>query len=451
MKTEVAPDMAKTGGVRELKRETWDLEAAKKRRLRYWVFFGLFTVTFVGTMVCVSSETNLKIITAFMSVACALWIALCLYNFLKLARQVLRYGAVLLIVLGVLGLHPLFLVIILLANDAKIQKRMAARQFSEQLSAKTDSELAAMAVNSKNLKADELAAFKGEVEKRGTSYEVVLSAQAKAGAIAESTTSIETKAAPAVRLTWEVRSHDDEVKTYATQKEVEDAIMRDEIKPQWECRQVRVDPKAAKKPEPKWKLVERSFAIYRPIRAHMWKGAGIGAAIGIVLWLGQNAVGAFILAARFKSAKAFGLGLGGLLLLLFFVNTLVPTFSEKARKSIAPVINGAFKLIFLVGILTAVNGGAGVFSGAFSAFSGYLVASVLGALLGGLPGMAIGTCAGLIRRPRLPMPPSGTREDTTCAISTGLLLPMVLFSSCFYLYVKFVFPWAQEAFTHVLQ
>lgn len=450
MTTELIADPAKTAPTRNLKPESWDVKSAKKKRLRYWIFFGLFTVNFIAAMICVASEAK-PIAIALMVIVSMLWAVLSLYNCLWLARHVLNFRVITLVVLGLLGLYPLFLILVLMANDSKIQKRIAARQFSDVLAAKTDSELSGVARQSQNLNADQRIALKAEVANRGDSFESILSAQTSPEAIAETPAPPEVKATAPVQILWEIRSDDQEVKSYASQKEVEDAIMRDEIKPQWECRQLRVVPNATSKSQPKWKRVERSFAIYRPVRARMWKGAAIGAGIGVVLWIAQNAVGAFILAARFSSPKALGLGLGQMFWLLMAVNGFVSALPEKARKSIAPIFNGAFKLIIIIAILAAINGGSAILSGAFSAFGGIFFASLLGALVGGLPGMAIGTLVGLIRRPRLPMPPDAIKEDAARAISLGVLLPMVLLGIGSYLYIEFVFPWAQDALTHSLQ
>lgn len=441
------------GRRQDSKTEAWSLEDAKRGRLKYWIFFGLFTVNLVAAIIYGVSAPNSKWIIRILAGLCILWFGLSLWNNLLLARRVLRYSIVRLIVFGILSLYPLFLVIVLMVNDQKIQKRMAARQLSDQLRAKTDADLVNMAANAKALNADQLTALKTEIARRGMSFDTpVISPQAPAQTVTTtSTPSSEAKPAQTVQFVWEVRSDANEVKTYPTQKEVEDAIMRDEIKPQWACRRIQAHSDAAKKTEPKWKPVEKMFALYRPIRAHMWKGAGIGAWIGVALWLGINAVGDLVVAARIGSSKALGLGLGTLFWFLLFLNGFVPTLSEKNRKTLAPLINGAFKLIIIGGILAAVNGGSDVLSGAFSAFSGIFAAFILGALLGGLPGSAVGTCVGLVRRRHLQMPPSGAREDVTRATIIGILLPIILFTSGAYLYVKFVFPWAQEAAIHALR
>src|SRR6185436_529741 len=85
---------------------------------------------------------------------------------------------------------------------------------------------------------------------------------------------------------WEAKLPDGTIQTYSDKDKILESIMSGATKGEFLCRVVGTQDKNNPKKEPKWKTVETSFDVFRPVRAHLWKGAGIGAAIGLVLFFG---------------------------------------------------------------------------------------------------------------------------------------------------------------------
>jgi len=249
---------------------------------------------------------------------------------------------------------------------------------------------------------------------------------------------------------WEIQFPDGSTRIYNDNDAVSEAVLNGDVKSVYQCRPFNRDG-AEKKKQTKWKTAWKSFEIFRPVRSHMWKGVGIGAAAGILLFFGFKIVDTGAAAVMYNVPKLFGIAL----VYVFFFAQMLSNFASGLPKSIQqPVIalaNWIPQGVVIGGVLLTVNLGTDVLSGAFQGLGGIFASFIVGALAGGLPGMAIGTCIGLVRRSRLPQPPEGRQERASAMLAAGVILPIVIFATATYFYIVHFMPWATDAFVESLK
>ena len=237
---------------------------------------------------------------------------------------------------------------------------------------------------------------------------------------------------------WEIKHADGSVRKYQREPELIAAIMVGDLKGDWQCRHIHVSPDVTHRT--KWKTVESSFAVFRPIRRHMWLGGTIGANIAVVLLCAFNAV-VFAIAGLDHHSRLIAISFVYSLSLAVVVNIIAQSLQIRAASvtKILPRVVGVCGIIYF-GVMLHLEW---VFS--WGMWVGVLAAIIAAALLGSLPGIAIGSSVGLLRRGRLPVPAGVEKERVSSVLAIGILLPISLFIGFTLVYILYVFPWAKSA------
>jgi len=256
--------------------------------------------------------------------------------------------------------------------------------------------------------------------------------------------------APAATTRWEVRSGDGTVRSYDEKNSIVRAIMAGEIKPDWDCRQVKVAPASGKTVQPKWRTVERSFDIYRPVSQLMWRGGAIGLSIGIMVGFALKILDATAAALTTRRPSLSGLALMSTFLFLSVLGPLVGVISPASKDIVTNVAGKLVRLLFVIGIFLFLTQGVGVVAGILLGFAGLGGLLIIGGLFGGLPGLAIGTCVGLARLRSFQLPPGASPQSSGRIVLLGIVLPLVCFSLGLFLFFQYALPFTINASIELL-
>ena len=268
---------------------------------------------------------------------------------------------------------------------------------------------------------------------------------------------------------WEIKFTENDVRVFSEEGQIIQAVLANEIKPDYECRCVPVAADNAKAQEAKWRkvsdsLAKSSFAVrvlFQPIWAHTVYGAGIGATLGLVWWFGSGVFVFFSLAfaaAPFDAHKSSNLfckfAATGAVFVFWLVNSIhllsllaLPKAFQKVTGNMA---NKAFGGVVLALVLIGFRGDiSGIFAGVVSGLQAAFGAFLAGALAGVFPGMIIGTSVGMWRHPNLRKSPAVQNEAMLPVLVKGLLLPALAIVLIAVLYVKYA-PQLIELYEHAI-
>lgn len=252
---------------------------------------------------------------------------------------------------------------------------------------------------------------------------------------------------------WQVKFPDNSIRTYSEEEAVINAIMARQIEPGLQCRGATRLADGSIKTQSKWKSVERSFGIFRPIRGYMIKGGLIGLLTGTWLLLLFRAFDAAISAILLRSPKMAGFAFVTCFWLrsLTFALDLPPHLKKTASIIVDCICVGIFlELMGIAGGFLGFGGPAGILSGALAGLSP-LGALIVGGLFGGLSGLIIGTCTGLARRRVLPIPPGAREERVSQILGLGIVLPVACLGAGIFLFEKYWIPFSIETTVKFLQ
>lgn len=251
---------------------------------------------------------------------------------------------------------------------------------------------------------------------------------------------ITPSAPPAVKITWQVKWANGQIRNYEKKEAVVDAIMAGEIQPECQCRQIKVRVKSGKISETKWRSVERSFDVYRPISRCMWRGGAIGTEVGItvafLLRIIDSASGAFMLG----SPQLAGMALMSVFLFLTALGTLADQISPALKGRVAKATAGLSNVLVIGVVLLTATMGYGVLLGVVLGLAGLGGVLIMGALFGGLPGLIIGTGVGVARRRAFKLPPGATVQSSGRMVAVGMLLPAACLALGLFLFVDYFIP-----------
>jgi hypothetical protein len=269
-------------------------------------------------------------------------------------------------------------------------------------------------------------------------------------------TSIETPAsslstaALAATTRWDVKFGDSSIRRYSEKNAIVDAIMAGEIKPDWECRQVTVRPKNGKPSQSKWRTIERSFDVYRPISRLMWKGGSIGMSIGLMIAFALRILDTTAAALMVGDPRLSGMALMSVFLFLDSLGPLVGEISPATKDGVTFVAAILLRCLFLIGIWLVAFKGLYVLLGLILGLGGLGGILIIGGLFGGLPGLAIGTVVGLARRRSFPLPPGASPQSSGRMVSLGVLVPLACLAVGSFLFVEYLLPFGAKATIELL-
>lgn len=238
---------------------------------------------------------------------------------------------------------------------------------------------------------------------------------------------------------WEVKSEDGKVHTYTGEAEIVEAIFRRDITPDQESRHFGAPDQSGKRTETKWKRVEQSlikssFAVrvlFQPVWAHTIRGAGIGAALGIIFWLASGIFFFVIQGVNLAAGVVFAVFMYG------WCQGLLPKrLQTKTEGFLGKVLLAA---LLALGFLAYRVGLGETLKGVFLVgLQGQLGAHLAGALAGVFPGMILGTLVGLARQGKFRRAPTAQPENRMAVVVKGLIIPSVLLVCVAALYITFM-------------
>lgn len=229
--------------------------------------------------------------------------------------------------------------------------------------------------------------------------------------------------------TWEVKSEDGQVNEYSDEGTIVEQLLSNQIKPDDECRRILKQTSDKKDTKIVWKkvsddLVKSNFkfrVLFEPVWAHTVKGAGVGAILGVLIWLGNGIFIFSVYSQKLGTVAVFAL------FFYLFSGSLVPKPLQKAFGV----------LLFLLIILLLKNGYSLTLRDVSDGFIAQVGALLAGAIAGVFPGMVIGSVVGLVRHNSLPTAPSATAENYTPIIFKGIIIPLIIFLTLATLYIVY--------------
>lgn len=257
-----------------------------------------------------------------------------------------------------------------------------------------------------------------------------------------------TKDSSLAKAYWEVKSADGSLKRYTEVTDIIKAIMTQEITRDEECAHFGEMNQSGKRQKTKWEKVSKSLAmssfpvrlLFEPIWAHTVRGAGLGAAVGIMFWLASGIHHSVVKEMNFNAGVVFAFFLislsyytvetiwrfkkEGFLTKVFYATFIVLIVIFSLRIGFVPTLRGVFFGFILRGV--------------FFGFIGATLYSFAGALAGVFPGMILGTIVGLVREGNLCRAPTAQPESRMTLFIKGIILPSVLFICVVWTYTTFM-------------